>query len=412
MPAIDLPTPDLQYGPYSPSRIDTANCGHAFYESYVLPKIEKSKNPNYKHQREPENLAAARGSVIHEVFELVNAKLIQGSAVFSNEEIRKWVREAVHDHPIAFQEMELIVSAVHLYIQRPPKNVPSDAMIEQKLALDMDLNECDYDDPKALIRGRADLMWFNEDMSATILDFKTQPNIEEADTFQMGVYAFVVAKTYNLKEVYTQIYFARYGKYSQKHLWTEESLALVEERIKASIEVIEWREKWEATPHNGCQYCPFITSCPVFKDTFNIDPESGKVSLKNPNDLNIHGNLQQAIKVAAIAIQLKEFHKVAESNLREFARQYGQPIVCNNKAYMFKAKEEVYWDKINKSYESKSQIIDIMVKHGVDYREYIGFSNKVTLPVLMLSEDKPEMAKELGEKFVTRATSNFSVYKV
>src|SRR5688572_25405175 len=107
---------------------------------------------------------------------------------------------------------------VNKYLKRPPAKLVKDATTEMRLAVkyeDGAFVECDYDDPEAFARGRADIMFISDDMStAVVYDHKTQYNKEEADTFQMGFYAWVIAKQNPfLKEIHTVMHFVRFGDY-------------------------------------------------------------------------------------------------------------------------------------------------------------------------------------------------------
>lgn len=397
---LNLPAGKLQYGPYSPSRLETAICGYAFYKQYV--------DKDRKRRQTFDGLAAARGSVVHEVFELMNAEMMQGKYAFNPDTLRKWVADAVNRYPSAYEDMEMIMDCVSKYANNPPQNLPEDAEIELAIALDINLQECDYNSPDALIRGRADLLWFDDDLNVHILDYKTQPNVEEADTFQMGIYALTMARKYNLKQAYTSIYFARYGKYSKEHLWTEEDLNQVEQILLARIETVENRTDWTPTPHNGCQYCPFRTECPVYEGNFEVT-DAGNVKTIDPDVFNIHGDIYRAQKLAGILVQLEELHKLGKKNMQEFIKKYEQPVTSGNKAFMYKPKEDFDWTYINKNY--KSQIFQILAKHGVDVAAYSNLTKTNFNPIFML-EDKQAMFKELEPLLPRKVTTTFGCYKV
>lgn len=402
---INLPAGKLQYGPYSPSRLETGICGYAFKRGY----IDRDKPPRFNE----DGLAADRGSVVHEVFELMNAQMInERNYAFDPNVVRKWVTEAVNRYPSSYQDIETIMSCVQLYANNPPQNLPEDAEIEQAIALDLNLQECDYDSPDAMIRGRADLLWFDDNLDVHILDYKTQPNIEEADTFQMGVYALTMARKYNLKQAYTTIYFARYGKYSKEHLWTEDALNMIEQILLARIETIENRTEWVATPHNGCQYCPHRTECPVFTGVFKVEEVNethAKVTAIDPDVFNPHGDIYRAQKLAGVIMQLEELLSLGKGNLRNFIKEYQQPVSCGNKAFMYKPKEDFDWTYINKN--TKGLIFDTMAKHGVDARKYAKFAGKEFNSVFLI-EDKKAMFDELKQYLPRKVSTTFGCYKV
>ena len=410
-PSLDLPTGKLQYGPYSPSRLETGICGHAFHKTYV----EKDR----RRRQSEDGLAAARGSVVHEVFEEMNAQLLQGKYAFMPKDISSWIAKYTNKYPEAYKDISTIRQCVELYANNPPQNLPEDAEIEMAIALDADMKECGYDDPNAMIRGRADLLWFDDDLDVHILDYKTQPNmdLDGADTFQMGVYALVMARKYNLKQAYTSIYFARYGKYSREYLWTEEELNSIERQLIDRINSIENRTEWVAVSHNGCQYCPFRTECPLYEGVFEVEEfgvaEEGtgmyKVNVIDPDIFNVHGDLYRAQSLASVMMQLEELLSLGKGNVRDFVKTYGQPVASGNQAYMYKPKEDFDWTYINKN--TKAAVFDIMAKHGVDGRKYAGFSKKFMNAVFLL-ENKEEMFEELREHLPRKVTTTFSKYKI
>ena len=395
-----LPTGKLQYGPYSPSRLDTGICGYAFHKQYV-EKVD---------QKRVDNLAASRGSVVHEVFEHMCEKMKAGDYAFNEEECRKWMSESIGRYPAAYEDTEMIWECIKKFADNPPKDMPADAEIERKLALTADMKECDYDSPDALVRGRADLLWFDENLVAHILDHKTQPNVEEASTFQMGVYALVIARTYDLEQVYTKIYFARYGKYSKDHLWTEEDLKTIENLLLSRVETIEHRTVWDATPHNGCQYCGHRTTCPIYKDNFKVDEDTGAVSVIDKDVFNPHADVYRAQKLAAVAIQLEELLAVATKNLNTFVKEHGQPIVCGNKAFMFKPKEDIDWTYVNRT--QRASIADCLKRNGIEPMNYAAFSKKSFSPIYYSEDDKAAMFSELDLLMPRKTTTTFNSYKV
>lgn len=401
---LNLPTGKLQYGPYSPSRLETAICGYAFKKQYIDKETKRRQNAD--------GLAAARGSVVHEVFESMNKQMMGGDYAFDPNIVRKWVADGINKYPAAYEDTEMIMDCVNKYANNPPQNLPEDAEIEKSLALDMTMQECDYASSEALIRGRADLLWFDDDFRVHILDYKTQPNIEEADTFQMGIYALTMARHYNLKEAYTSIYFARYGKYSKEHLWTEEDLSTIEQTLLARIETIENRTSWTPTPHNGCQYCPFRTECPVYEDNFEVNQVSDTQTVVKVTDtdvFNVHNDIYRAQNLAGILVQLDELTKLGKKNLQTFIKKYEQPVVSGNKAFMYKPKEDFDWHYINKN--NKHEVVATLNKYGVDATRYANFSKSSFTPVFLM-EDKEEMFKELQGCLPKKVSTTFGCYKV
>lgn len=392
----------LKYGPYSPSRLDTATCGYAFKRQYI------DKDPAGKRV---EGLPQARGSAVHEVFEKITEKMCRSvNSSFSAGEIRDWVTEAVGRHPAAYQEAPAIVEMARMYINRPPKLLEPDAEIELRMAVKFDgtdFTECGYDDPDALARGRADIFMISADTtSALVYDHKTQPNIEEADTFQLGFYAWVISKTHPyLNEISTVLHFARYAYYSEPYVWTRDDLAKIEDEILTRVSIIENRTTWEATPNKNCQYCPFIAECPALKDAIEIMPDGNyRVSAQG---VQIFGDTQRAVKVAGLVNILEELLKSAKSNLKDHVESYG-PIAIPGKVFSFKASEpKVDWDRVNKNL--RIPVYGIFEKYGVDPKSQMGFSQTFSKNVWLLEIDA--LVKELSELLPKTVETRFGGHK-
>lgn len=393
----------MNYGPYSPSRLDTATCGFAFYRQYVDPNRPLSKF---------ESLPQARGSATHEVLAQITEALCENpKAAFSADAVRDWVAAAIVRHPAAYQETGQVLDMAKLYIKRPPNLLTSDAGIEQMLGVKYNgkaFVECDYDDPKAFARGRADIMLISDDTTfAVIYDHKTQPNVEEADTFQMGFYAWVVAKAYPfLKEVRTVLHFARYGYYSPPYIWTTEDLAKIEDQIITRVMTVESRTSWDPTPHKNCQYCPYIAECPAMTEYLQPDSE-GRLRIK-PGIQKILGNTQKAIEVAGTLTVLEELTKRLKADLREHIDKYEAPIAIPGKVFgYFPDPDRIDWKYVNKS--QRNPVYEIFAKHNVDPRKYMSFSESYYK--FLRDVESEALVKDLESLFRKTTTTTFTSKK-
>jgi len=386
----------LKYGPYSPSRLETATCGYSFFRQYI----------DEKRPERVEGLAQARGSALHEVFEKITPIIAREPFTqFSQAEISGWVAEAIKRHPAAYEETGLILDMVRKYLENPPLLEP-DAEVEKLLGIKLTPNgfePCDYDDPEAYARGRADIMMVDATGDvATIIDHKTQPNIEDADTFQMGFYAWVLKKTYPfLREIKTVLHFARYGKYSYEHVWTEEALALVESEILTRIAVVEGRTSWEATPNRLCQYCQFKAECPALSDVLERTPD-GLLRAKSES-LKTLGDTNQAAKLAGILGVLETIVSDIKDELKAHVKASNAPVASADKVFDFWPTEGVDWDKVNKNLRDVTY--DTFEKHGVDPRSFMSFNQTASRPVWMIGNK--ELVDDLSGIFPQKVSTEF-----
>lgn len=394
----------LKYGPYSPSRLDTGVCGYAFHKQYI--------DPAAKARPKTENIPQARGSAVHEIFETITTRMIKNpSAVFSGEEVRQLVVEAVNRHPAAYQEIDAILHMARLYIEKPPATLVEDAGVELRLAVKLEQSPtgpqfipCDYNDPQAFVRGRADILMISDDTTkALVYDHKTQPNVEEADTFQLGIYAWVIWKTHPfLDEIHTILHFARYGIYSQPVTWTKEMLMAIEDELITRVAVIENRTDWGATPHDKCQYCPLLVECPALKEFIDVDQNTGAVRVQM-NNLKILGDTMKAVKLAGLLNVLEETVKQIKGEIRNHVKLSGTDIAIPGKIYGYVADEGIDWDKVNT--KLREQAFAVFKKHDVDPVMFMGFSQTFSKSVWLLENE--QLLKELAALFPRKASSEF-----
>lgn len=395
---------DIKYGPYSPSRLTTATCPYLFHKTYI------EKDPTTRIQ----GVAAARGAAVHEVLENMTKVMLQQEsgkeANFTKEMIRTYVTDAIHNNPVAYSEVADITDMAIKYAQNPPPMLTKDAEVEARFAVKLEegkIVECGYDDPAALARGRADIQMISDDLkTAFIYDHKTQPNKEEADTFQLGFYAWVMLRSNPyLQTVKTVLNFVRYGKYSEPYEWSRDQLDAIEDEVMTRIGIIESMESWDAAPYHNCQYCPVIRNCPLMKDLFDYDSD-GNLRSKN-NSLDILGNTAQAVKVAGFINVLDELRNKLTKDLKEHVKKAGVGIAIPGKVYEYRGSNEVNWDEANKT--MKNDLCAIFHKYGIDPLKYMSFNSTASRGVWKIGEEG--LVKELAEKLPRKLSTTFRGYK-
>jgi len=408
----------LKYGPYSPSRLETATCPYSFYRQY----IDKERRVTRR-----EGVPQARGSAVHEVFEHLTHLMrsnLNGHITISSDEIQKLVTEAVIRHPAAYPEVKEILDMAMGYLNHPPKILTTDAEIELKVAVKLDpdgFKECSYDDPEAFVRGRADIMVMSDNVDKVYLyDHKTQPNIEGADTFQLGLYAWVISKVHPyLNEIHTILHFARYASYSADCIWVKNdevrqrlleredvdpkyvlSLTDIEQEIMARISIIEGTRSWdEAIPHKNCQYCPVMSECPVVKEVLEFDGEG----IPHMKAFSILKDTGRAVKVAGYLNLFEELVKGFKEDLKEHVSYSGTPISIPGKTYCFRSSESVDWDHVNKKLKNKAYAI--FEEYGIDPRQFMSFNQTASKSVWLLGNE--ELVKKLSEIFTRKVSTEF-----
>jgi CRISPR/Cas system-associated exonuclease Cas4 (RecB family) len=356
-----------------------------------------------------ESIPSARGSAIHEVFEKITKARLSGESMLSPDQIRQWTVEALNHYPLAAHCIDEIMEIIRRYMIRFPVWLTGEILPEVKKAVDINFEECGYDYPDALFRARLDILNFSVDNKAAhIIDYKSQFFKEDADTVQLGMYAWLVFKTYPfLERVTTQLYFARYGSYSEVYEWTRETLEVVEDNLKVRIEHAESLAEMKAEPSSQCTYCPYLIKCPALAEFINVNPD-GSYSVKN-DCLKILGDTRKAVQLGGLKIVCDKLSKHCNEELRDHVGTTG-PIACADIVYEFRAEEEPAWDKINKSPEKKRSFMEIFKKFGVDALDYMGFSQTFSKGVWMLG-NQPLM-EELSKAVPKKTTKTFKGWKM
>lgn len=378
----------LKYGPYSPSRLETVYCPYLFYRSYVDPK----------RRRDHESLPQARGSAAHLVFEEINKGLVDGKT-FNFEQIGNIVNNAVKQHPVSLEEVQEIKQMALLYLRRTPF-FRGDVEFEVKLAIKFERDdkgniveytdnisipgeerirpkfvECDYDDPDAVARGRADIKMISEDTTiGFIIDHKTQKGVVDGDTFQMGIYAWVMSICYPfLDQIETTLHFAALGIYGESVTWSKADLLKVEDHFLTLVHHIESEEEWKPRPGRACDYCPHYADCPMLnQEIIYTDPETKQERYANKiptRFLNAH----DAIKFAAHVKFLSEYTEAAKKALGKFVQEVG-PIAISGAQYSCDVKQELDYDRLNKDPTLYAKLEEICEEHGISIDSYKGFS--------------------------------------
>jgi len=417
---------DLKYGPYSPSRLDTGLCPFAFHKNYV----------NKETKKEGGSLPQDRGNVVHEVFEKMTAKMkVTGGAVFSKQEVIGWIAESMGKYPASMQETEDILGMASLYASNPPKHILPDTDIERKMAIKLthwvnevpQFEECHYDDPTAFARGKADLLTISDDAETAIFyDHKTQPNIETADTFQLGFYAWVLSKCYSLKEVHTILHFARYGRYSAPVVWKSKptveelengvmNLDNIEDQVMTRVMALERRDaqdlnQWQTVSHHKCIYCRFISKCSVWRDVVETHPETGQILyVKDAASLKVMDS-QSAVAVASLLNVLEKVVETCKDNLKDHVKLTGYPVAIPGKMYNFILNDSsIDWTKVN-AVKIRKKTFEIFDKYKVPYVNFMGFSETFSKSIWMTENEA--LVKKLSDLFPRKYATTFKGIKV
>jgi hypothetical protein len=209
---------------YSYSGIkDFKTCGRKYYETRVLKKYPMQ-----------ETQATMYGKEVHKAFE---------------DFLREGKPLGPHER---FQEIADVIA-----------RIKGDKYPEYEMALDHELNPCDFKDENAFIRGIADFVIVDDD-KATVGDFKTgkatYPDIEQLELMALMVFRHFPKVTHVkaalLFVLYDKIETAEYLRADAKKTWVKwlGKIEAIEEAHQTGV--------WNEVKSGLCRgYCP-CTECP------------------------------------------------------------------------------------------------------------------------------------------------------
>lgn len=347
----------VKYGPYSPSRLETANCPHRFKLQY----IEKSV-------KDEGSLPARRGNVVHETFEELTKSWLVGKGL-NWEQVTDILAEKMSKYLITDEENQAVcIQAAQAYMQNPPNGLDDILGTEEQIALKNVEDKwvtCDWDDPDAFCRGKIDLLLVNDDNIATIIDHKTQMYVCDANTFQMGFYAWMVKQAYPyVTEVRTMLHFCHpsLNFYSKPWSWDLDAMSNMETHIKIAIKIAEGMGEFPAIPNHHCQYCPIKMECPKLKELRKRKPMM-KHAVKGPLL-----TAQEAQKHAEVLTVLNENTKDMKSNLQAFVKEIG-PVQLPGLEYTM-----VVADSYKVPLANKKELVELLGEYGQNPYAYLDFS--------------------------------------
>lgn len=145
----------------------------------------------------------------------------------------------------------------------------TDVARERSLAVTGDGQLVEWDDPRALFRGRLDQSYReNGGELAVARDWKTNRVVEEP-VDQGRYYSWLLATIFpSVEEVVAEFYFVRFGNRPRRAIYDAcELRATVPDELAAVGEDVERRARdddWRPRVSDDCRFCSFVSSCPKF----------------------------------------------------------------------------------------------------------------------------------------------------
>lgn len=201
----------------------------------------------------------------------------------------------------------------------------TDVARELSLAVAADGQIVEWDDPRALFRGRLDQSFReNGGELGVVRDWKTNRVVEDP-TDQGRYYSWLLAVLFPaVEEVVAEFYFVRFGNSPRRAIYDAAELrATVPGELAAIAEDVERRAReddWRPRVSDDCRFCSFVSSCPKF---------TGRISPFLPIE-----SAEQA-QAAAEQLQIVAGQKLQlEKSLKAWVRMNG-PIDCGDETLDF-----------------------------------------------------------------------------
>lgn len=313
-----------RYGPYSPSRMDSAACPARFHAEYIADTRVRG-----------ESIVSKRGNVVHEVFEDITKGIMRGKYL-TWEQVEKLLADRIAGYALTdMGEIDFCIRACKTYMGNLPAGYDKIIGTEEKIAIkrghdgweEGTWEDCDF-------RGKIDILKIDGNR-ASFIDHKTQPFVETADTFQMGFYAWLISVIYpQVDTVESVLHFASpdINHYSKPFMWDKELLENIESQSKIMAMTVENLTSYEAIPNYFCQYCPILLECGVAEKFYGKRSAYGK--LKNAP---VRSG-QEAIDLASTLTVVDEGRKVLNKRLQAFTKDIG-PVMIRGKEYGYNTTE-------------------------------------------------------------------------
>ncbi len=224
---------------------------------------------------------------------------------------------------------------------------------EISLALDENYNPIDYDDPRAMIRGRIDCIIKTARDGYVIVDHKTSYAPYSADTFQNRFYAWLMHKCYedhpDWQSIQTALSFPRLKilRYAERRVneWGN-----LERSIRAMIEKA-WNTPIDGPPFPGkwCQYCDWCMTCPAV----NVEGQLGLIT-----------SYEEAQKYAEELTVLDRRFSEVQTRLKAWVTDNGKIKPNETSPVSIGDGEKVWGFKLSRQYSvNKDEVLAKMVEY-------------------------------------------------
>ena len=276
--------------------------------------------------------------------------------------------------PAAFHDD--VFGLVKAYVDSHEVDIESVIGAEERIAIDRDGKQVDWDDPTAWFRAILDYLQISGHV-AKITDYKTGWAMI-TNPFQLEIYAWLVKVLYpQVTDFQIEIDYLRH-EFQKSITFGDDDVERIGERVASKIRTIEKETEFEPQVSIACSYCPLWYCCPAMKAT--------DIPFKTPTDEGT------AVTLALELEKLTRLKAEAQKVLRLWCDKSGA-LEAGGRLFQFKPSITYDFPDIN----------DLLVKldeHGVNLLEYVNVDNR-KLKTLYSRPEIEQLVKAIGEKKVS-----------
>jgi len=310
-----------RYGPYSYSRIKTyRECPRKFKLVYI-DGLKEDKTQNITPMLE--------GSLFHKFAEVFDRARIQGAVLSVDLAMKAALLAMEETVPIeSIKEVEIMAEAY----ATNPQPVENLMAVEYKWGVDADWNQCDYDDPEALLRGIWDKFYIDGGF-VEVKDHKTS-RLANSDPLQRDCYVAPVPCIFpQVSAVEFSFLYNRIG-WIDTYSLSREGLDMAKQMVSHLIGQIEADETFAPVDGAECHNCPFRPHC--IKDIRAVADDA--IFAAEPR------TLEEAMEVALNIISAEKAIAQAKRFLKNFVEKNGD-VTAGGKTFRISSSQT--WSKVD-----------------------------------------------------------------
>ncbi len=287
---------------YSHSRLfDYAQCPF-YFKCRNIDKLEMAKGSDL-----------VIGSVIHDILKEYTMQCYTKKVTHLYDEWEQVAYKVMENYPVSSEVEDEIFKSVKEYIEANEIELEGLAGVEERIAIDNEFRQVDWNDERVWFRAILDKWYMIEDQ-AKIVDYKTGYSMA-FDPFQIECYAWLLFRIYpQLNYIHAQL---DYTRFSYKKDWEikRNDWQKINRKVMNRINKIEEDKEFKPQVSSWCSRCSYWGVCSAIKKSGmqDIFPKSKK----------------EAEKLLIDIIGFDKKAKEMKTILKTYVEEYGDIKVSN-----------------------------------------------------------------------------------